>query len=109
MVARILTLCGLLLLSMACNAADYIRDPFIKLSEAPNQPATQPLTVKPLSQQKLVLKAILWGKKPLANISGMIVAPGDRVLDFTVQQISRKTALLRKANDSITLVLEEDS
>ena len=87
------------------------RDPFATLSNQPDVPEAAALTEAPYDgrAESLKLKAILWSSKPLANISGMIVAPGDRVHDYTVSQISRKTAVLRRAEESILLVLEEDS
>lgn len=110
--AKRLALCtALLLTSAGCFAQDYIRDPFIKLSEAPNKPVASPLSrsAEILDTGQLQLRAILWSDQPLANISGMIVAPGDRVHEYTVQQLTRKSATLRKADDSILLVLDEDS
>jgi len=88
-----------------------VRDPFATLSEQPNLPAAAALNVNQAATQgpSLELKAILWGDNPLANISGMIVAPGDKVYNYTVQQLSRKTAVLRSESSSITLVLDEDS
>ena len=92
-------------------AQQPVRDPFATLSNQPDLPETAALTETAYNGRanSLKLKAILWSSTPLANISGMIVAPGDRVHDYTVQQLSRKTAVLRRAEESILLVLEEDN
>lgn len=107
------------LLTMAASAvalaADPIRDPFATQSEHPNRPTVSPLR-SPQSVREstdtapqLELRAVLWGDKPLANISGMIVAPGDRVHDFVVTELTRGSAVLRYGSQIITLVLAEDN
>lgn len=95
--------------NLQTHAGESIRDPFATLSNAPAAPKTLALidTSKTNRAKGLALRAILWGQQPLANISGMIVAEGDRVHDYTVIQLSRKTAVLRQDNDTILLVLEE--
>lgn len=102
---------ALIILSGSAFAQQPIRDPFATLSDQPDMPKTAALTQQPFGSRadSLTLKAILWSDQPLANISGMIVAPGDRVHDYTVVQLSHKTAVLRRADESILLVLEEDN
>lgn len=109
--ARLTAAIVLAILTNSLAAQSPIRDPFATLSNQPKLPDTAALTKKAFNGRadSLVLRAILWSDRPLANISGMIVAPGDRVHDYTVVQLSRKTAVLRRAEESILLVLEEDS
>lgn len=109
--ARISGVIAFALFTGSAFAQDPVRDPFATLSNQPDLPETAALTEAPFDGRadSLKLKAILWSATPLANISGMIVAPGDRVHDYTVLQLSRKTAVLRRADESILLVLEEDS
>ncbi len=111
--AKIIVISALILglFSGVALSDNHIRDPFATLANAPDKPETQSLIDidRPVTTRDLELRAVLWGSHPLANISGMIVAEGDRVHDYTVQQLSRKTAVLRQADKTILLVLEEDS
>ncbi len=108
--AQLLLVAALLLGAQAAAASDAVRDPFATLSNAPKPPETAPMIRTPERlYSSFELKAILWGEQPLANISGMIVAPGDRVHDYVVETLSRQSVLLRRADDTIFLVLEKDS
>ena len=111
MAAKMYCAIALAIMASSASAQEPIRDPFATLSNQPDLPETAALSEAPYNGKadSLKLKAILWSDRPLANISGMIVAPGDRVHDYTVLQLSRKTAVLRRAEESILLVLEEDS
>lgn len=108
--AKLLLALFVLTFSSGIFATNTVRDPFTTLSNAPAPPQVQPLIRAPSKAlyQSPQLKGILWGDRPLANINGMIVASGDKVYDYTVDQIGRTTAVLRRADKTILLVLKED-
>ncbi len=109
MVAKRLSASVIVFMLSAASADEAVRDPFATLSDAPTPPEAAPLLQSPSHDFELKLKAILWSDRPLANIGGMIVAPGDRVHDYTVKRLSRQSALLHSADKTILLVLEKDS
>ena len=104
-----------LLATHVAGAADTsVRDPFATLANAPQQPEFAALkasageTNTP-SQAPFELRAVLWGENPLANISGMIVAAGDRVNSYTVDRIDQRSVFLRRGNDRVSLTLPKDN
>lgn len=93
------------------NATEILRDPFLKLSEMPEPPKIKALTLQQTDKvdtNQLKLKAILWGEQPLANISGMIVAPGDKIYGYLLKSITRTHATLSGDGQPVVLTLEKD-
>lgn len=70
---------------------------------APSAPAVQPAQRGEPSE--LRLQSIVFSRRPSAMISGQIVAPGEKLLDYTVERITHKQVLLSRDGQEIILTL----
>ena len=107
-----LTLC---LLGSFASAQTALRDPFERvraeaLTEEPTRAATvirSDHSTTAVAAPTFTLRAVLFGDAPLANLDGMIVARGDRLMDYTVERIDVDSVTLSKDGHHWTISLEE--